>query len=301
MPGHIYAQSDRIDEAIEAFSSAAENELRWMEADVLYPNGHHGHNVHFLVHALNLDGRFQDSMTRVRHMMAFRETPRERRGNSQRVAYRQGYYGLVKTLVRFARWDLILDGTTIPLYDKPEQQAWRSWAVGLAHAAQGQLKKARAAHAELKARLPKVTATRRPLSVAEIELAATIAARDGHRTKGYKLFRRAADAEASLLYTEPPPYPRPVVEGFAITAIALGDFNVAEKAYREALTREPGSGRAYLGLAAALRAQHKTAAAEEMTAKALKAWDKADADLLRGVAGEERVQQVVVGKLRDRP
>jgi hypothetical protein len=33
------------------------------------PNGHHGHNVHFLVQGLNLDGRFNDSMTRVRHLM----------------------------------------------------------------------------------------------------------------------------------------------------------------------------------------------------------------------------------------
>jgi hypothetical protein len=24
------------------------------------------------------------------------------------------------------------DGTTLPVYDKPEQQAWRHWAIGLA-------------------------------------------------------------------------------------------------------------------------------------------------------------------------
>ena len=106
MPGHIYAQSDRIDDAIAAFATAADNELGWMNADVLYPNGHHGHNVHFLVQALNLDGRFNDSMTRVRHLMSFKETPRERAGSSQRVTYRQGYYSLIKTLVRFERWDL---------------------------------------------------------------------------------------------------------------------------------------------------------------------------------------------------
>ena len=59
MPGHIYAQSDRIDDAIAAFSAAAANELEVDDADSLYPNGHHGHNVHFLVQALNLDGRYQ--------------------------------------------------------------------------------------------------------------------------------------------------------------------------------------------------------------------------------------------------
>ena len=80
-------------------------------------------------------------------MNDFKETPRERSGSNQRVTYRQGYYGLVKTLVRFERWDLVLDGTTMPVYDRPEQQAWRLWATGLAHAALGKSTEARAAHA----------------------------------------------------------------------------------------------------------------------------------------------------------
>src|SRR5262249_55025989 len=50
MPGHIYAQSDKIQEAISAFSGAAAVELKWIESDSLYPQGHHGHNVHFLIH-----------------------------------------------------------------------------------------------------------------------------------------------------------------------------------------------------------------------------------------------------------
>src|SRR5918994_1219446 len=69
MPGHIYAQSDKIDEAIKAFSDAAANELSYLKADVLYPNGHHGHNVHFLVHSLNLEGRYNDAIGSVRHLM----------------------------------------------------------------------------------------------------------------------------------------------------------------------------------------------------------------------------------------
>jgi tetratricopeptide (TPR) repeat protein len=279
MPGHIYAQSDRIDDAIAAFAKAADNELGWMNADILYPNGHHGHNVHFLVQALNLDGRFSDSLTRVRQMLSFKETPRERAGNSQRVTFRQGYYSLIKTLVRFERWDLILDGTTIPAYDKPEQQVWRLWATGLAHAALGKMTEARAAHAELREHLKKATATVRPLTVAELELDASIQARSGDRKKAYELFRQAADMEAALIYTEPPSYPRPVVEGWATTAMALGDFGVAEQAYREALQREPGSGRAYFGIAAALRGQNKAEEAQAMDAKGRTAWDKADADL----------------------
>lgn len=279
MPGHIFAQSDRIDDAIEAFADAAANELKWLDADVLYPNGHHGHNVHFLVHSLNLDGRFRDSMERVRHMMSFKETPRERTGNSQRTPYRQGYYALVKTLVRFERWDLVLDGATLPVYDKPEQRAWRAWAVGLAHASQGRVEDARATLKLMHEHVAAAAASKRPLTIALTELDATISARAGDKMRGYALFRTAAEMEAALQYTEPPSYPRPVVEGFAATALALGDPAIAEAAYRDALGREPGSGRAYFGLAAALQALNRATDAAQANQQALKAWDKADADL----------------------
>ena len=52
MPGHIYAQSDRLEDAVHAFASAGLNELVYMAGDTLYGNGHYGHNLHFLVHVL---------------------------------------------------------------------------------------------------------------------------------------------------------------------------------------------------------------------------------------------------------
>jgi tetratricopeptide (TPR) repeat protein len=279
MPGHIYAQSDRIQEAISAFSAAAVIERKWIESDSLYPTGHHAHNVHFLIHALNLGGRYQESLTNVHELLAFRENPRERGGNGQTGPYRQGYFGLIKTVVRFEKWNEILDGKTIPIYDKPEQNAWRHWATGLAYAATGQMDQAKATLADMRKDLEAVTSAKEPISIGTQELEAVIAARGGDRKKGYELFRKAADREAAMLYTEPPAYPRPVVESFANIAFALGDYATAEKEYREALGREPGSGRAYFGLAAALEGLGNAAEAGVVRTKAAKAWASADADL----------------------
>src|SRR5438093_4533531 len=111
------------------------------------------------------------------------------------------------------------------------------------------------------------------------ELEGTIAARGGNRKKGYELFRKAADREAAMLYTEPPSYPRPVAEGWANVALATGDFATAEKAYREALGREPGSGRAFFGLAASLDGLGRTSEAQATRNRAAKAWSHADANL----------------------
>ncbi len=280
MPGHIYAQSDRVDDAVRAFSAAADNERSYLKADTLYPNGHHGHNVHFLIQALNLDGRYQESMKQVAHLMNdFKETPRERRGSNQRVTWRQGYFGLVKTLVRFERWNEILDGRTLPVYDRPEQNAWRLFATGLAYAATGKRAESQVALKEMTDILPKLDASRRPLAIAQMELEATLAAYRGDRKRSRYLFTKAKDLEAGLLYTEPPSYPRPVVEGWGAAALMLRDFGSAEKAYREALVREPGGGRAMFGLAAALKGLGRTADSEKILGEARKAWARADADL----------------------
>jgi tetratricopeptide (TPR) repeat protein len=279
MPGHIYAQSDRITEAISAFSAAKAIELKWIESDSLYSTGHHAHNVHFLIHALNLGGRYQQSMENVRHLMAFKENPRERGANQQTGPWRQGYFGLIKTVVRFEKWNEILDGKTIPVYDKPEQNAWRHWAMGLAYAAQGQMDQAKATLTEMRKDLEAATSSKEPIGIGVQELDATIAARGGDRRKGYELFRKAADREAAMLYTEPPSYPRPVVEGFANVALALSDYATAEKEYREALSREPGSGRAYFGLAASLEGLGNSGDAKSARERAARAWAAADADL----------------------
>ena len=302
MPGHIYAQSDRVDDAIEAFTVAANNELKWINADSLYPNGHHGHNVHFLIHSLNLAGRYDESLKWVQHLFTFRETPRERAGNSQRVVWRQGYFGLIKTLVRFERWNEILDGKTIPVHDKPEQQAWRLWAVGLAEAATGKYPAAKQTLAEMQKHVAAATGTGEPLKIAALELEASISARADTACKrshpdaagkpsaervacfrdylgGIGLFAQAAARESSLIYTEPPSYPRPVHEGWANVALATGDFNTAEWAYRAVLQQEPGSGRANFGRAAALDALGRRQEARELRVLATKAWAKADATL----------------------
>jgi tetratricopeptide (TPR) repeat protein len=279
MPGHIYAQSDKIQEAISAFSAAAEVELKWIASDSLYPTGHHGHNVHFLIHALNLGGQYNESMKRVQHLLSFKENPRERGGNAQTGPWRQGYFGLIKTVVRFEKWNEILDSRTIPVYDKPEQNAWRHWAMGLAASATGQADQAKSLLADMQKDLEKVTSAKEPIAIGVQELEATIAARAGDKKKAYDLFRKAADREIAMLYTEPPAYPRPVAEGFANVAFALGDFTTAEKEYRETLAREPGSGRAYFGLAASLDGLGKPMDANAARAKAAKAWATADADL----------------------
>lgn len=283
MPGHIFVQSDRVEDAVTALTAASANELMYMNADALYPPGHYGHNVHFLVHALNVLGRYEESMQQVQLLLAFKETPAERTGDSQRTVWRQGHFALIKTLVRFERWQEILGGRVLPVYDKPEQQAWNLWATGLAQSATGQRSAAKASLASMQEHIKRSTAGLEPLRIAALELEATIEARAGKRSASKRRFDEAALREASMLYTEPPAYPRPVAEGWGHVALETGDYKTADKAYLQALTIEPGSGRAYLGRARALSALGRAAQSEEMLQRARKVWhyENIDAGLQR--------------------
>jgi tetratricopeptide (TPR) repeat protein len=279
MPGHIYAQSNRIDDAVASFTAAGVNELYYLNADLLYPNGHHGHNIHFLIHSLNLAGRYADSLLQAQNLLMFKETPREKASDTARTTWRQGHFALIKTLVRFERWQEILDGRTIPMADKAEQRAWRAWAVGLAQSATGHASEARAALAALQAARSEMKAAVVPVDVAVSELQATIEARSGNVATAWQMFRAAADQDAAQIYTEPPAYPRPVTEAWGNVALEFKDFATADRAYAEALQREPGSGRAYFGRYRALAALGQRNESQKMLNYARVAWSKADTEL----------------------
>jgi tetratricopeptide (TPR) repeat protein len=278
MPGHVFIQSDRVEDAVTALTAASANELKYMNEDALYPNGHYGHNVHFLVHGLNVLGRYEESMEQVRTLLAFKEMPREFAGDNQRTVWRHGHFALVKTLVRFERWNDILSGRAFPVYDKPEQQAWTAWATGLAQSATGRADAAKASLETMQDRIAKSKGGLEPLSIAAMELEATIEARTGKRDESRTRFAEAALREASLGYTEPPAYPRPVAEGWGHVALEIREYDTADKAYSQALTIEPGSGRAYLGRARALRAMGKHSEADSMFESARRAWHYGNID-----------------------
>ena len=257
MPGHIYAQTGRWDDAVESFESAATNERGYMHADKLYGAGHHGHNVHFLATSYSFRGDYDKAEQAASELLALGENPREA-GNLDGFfsPYRQGWFAMLRTLVQGERWDKILDGKTLPFYDKPREQAWRHWAMSQAYAAQGNAGLAkvesklmdsslREYKAKVKMPIPEV------LEVARIELDGNLKIAEGKKAEGLKKLSEAADREVHLEYTEPPHYPRPVLEVLGEAAMKSGKTDQAVAAFKRALEQYPSSHRAQIGLQAA--------------------------------------------------
>jgi len=193
MPGHIWAQTGKWEEAAQSFEAAAENERGYMKADKLYSKGHHDHNAHFLITSYCFHGKYDKAMDAAHELLGIAENPREAAAiDNWYSPHRQGWFGLMKTLVHFEEWDEILDGKTPVIYDKPREQAWRHWAMGLALASKGD---ARAAGAACGA--PGTGRPDRPRGEENRQIAADDASR-GSRREGFALHRAALLSAAGI-------------------------------------------------------------------------------------------------------
>jgi tetratricopeptide (TPR) repeat protein len=254
MPGHIYSQTGKFAEAEKSFGDAAANELGYIHADALYGSGHHGHNVHYLSTAYAFDGKYDQAKEAARTLLEFKENPRElAQADGNFSAHRQGWFALMRAMVLSENWDEILDGHSLVVYDRPREQAWRHWAMGLAWASKGN-----AGKANEEARLMDETlrqyeevVKRKPpveLTVAREELSGHILAAEGKVGKGLKTLESASKAQRKLRYSEPAYYPRPVAEALGEVALRHGKRSSAEAAFRTCLEDLPGSARSVNGL-----------------------------------------------------
>ena len=80
-------------------------------------------------------------------------------------------------------------------------------------------------------------------------------------------------------FTEPPPWYYPVRQSLGAALLAAGRPAEAEAVYREDLARNRENGWSLFGLAQSLRAQGKTAEADQVQARFAVAWTRADVTL----------------------
>jgi len=273
MPGHVYAQIGMFDEAVNAFMAADAKEREYMSADPRYSKLSYVHNEILLLHVLGLAGRYRDAMSRIAGLMPAKESLADR--ETAEFVYRVGWFALMKTLVRFEKWNEILDGKTLPFYNQPSESLWYYWARGLAYAATSNATEARNSLAIMEQLMRSLERGGNTLPqqfhIAHAELAAYIDTTRNMST-GLEELNRAAASESLLPYTDPTAYPRSVLELLGRTALKARDFRTAESAYRRALENEPGSGRALWGLAKASEGLGRKQDAEKMMAEFRRVW-----------------------------
>ncbi len=295
MPGHIYVHVDRWEDAARAFEQSAEVDRAYLR-DNNETSDHaaapYSHNLHFLAMVYGYQGRFRDGMRVSKEVLEVSRRP----GEEKSRAGFEGRLAMLRTLVRFEKWDEILEGKILPDAGPYEVfKPWRQYAEALAHLGKGELIRARAdlesieaetsrLREKLKDQQDVLLAFRqrqmlRALSVVPFELKGRILAREGKADDAITTLKQAIEEEISLGYSEPTLYPNPMEEVAGRIALGLERWSDAEQFFRLALERDPGSGRALLGLMLAQDAAGKRDQARESYTRFTKAWSRADSDL----------------------
>jgi tetratricopeptide (TPR) repeat protein len=161
-------------------------------------------------------------------------------------------------------------------------------ASALAHYARGVAFAATGREAEAKQELEQVRkleasepdeAARPIVQIAFRVLEGEIAARGGGHAAAIDAFRAAATTEDAMTYIEPPLWYYPVRHSLGRSLLAAGRAAEAEQAYREDLRRFPENGWSLFGLEQSLRAQQRTADADQVRQRFEQAWRSADVQL----------------------
>lgn len=189
-------------------------------------------------------------------------------------------------LVRFGLWDELL-ALGAPQARAPGLTLGWLYGRGMALAARGQTDAAREALAQIQQLRTQLgddsraggNGLRNVLDIAEPIVAARIAATAGRSEEAIAQLEKAVAAEDRLGYNEPSDWFFPARHLLGAQLLLAGRAPQAEQVYREDLRRNPANGWSLFGLAAALRAQGRSAEAARTTAEFRTAWQHADVRL----------------------
>lgn len=305
MPGHIYSKIGMWHEAAWAMDSATRVELSYMNARLALPyeTWNYSHNRDYLCYIQEQLGRADDSIRGARDLIA---APQDPDTNPAETEWTQ--FPLMRALVKFERWDEILDGKTLRPMRDPSAEAMRTAAELLALVETGQLPEARVKNLLLESQLAALrkqdSSGGKPASADDLPALVRVAQAkfriaEGDRIGGLATLMSAAVQERNArerreYANDPPIEPWPAMRIVADVFAKGGDHRAAIEAYETALEQEANDGWCLAGLAKSWAAVGDRAKANVYAGRLLAVWSGAD-------KGLQPMQEVLALKLDARP
>lgn len=285
MPSHIYVRVGQYDDAAAAnvrASKADESYLDQCKAQGLYPAGYYPHNVHFLWYANSLRGNSREAIKAARKVADYALDLRCGAVEGPRLRYLH-----ILALAQFGKWDEVLNQES-PTDEYAFDQGMHHYARTLAFLAQKDIAAARTSHAAFKKVLTDgavaaVTSAFFPadkvVQVADHILLGKLALAQGAGDEALHHLERAVAIEDEIAYMEPPFWYYSARWSLGAAQLLTGHHSGAEATFRKDLEWLPRNGWALYGLAAALRNQGRTQAADAVWMEFQRAWKNADTQL----------------------
>lgn len=297
MPGHIYSKVGMWHEAAIAMDSATRVELRYMNDRMALPfeTWNYSHNRDYLCYIQEQLGRGEASIQGALDIINSPSDPQSP-GDTGYV----NAWPLMRALVKFERWDQILDGKTMPESKDEGVQMVQKASKVMALAAKGKGREAREQLDDFKAGVTKMMEAeiakspdkadqvRKQMEEGMPAIARVAEAQvllvEGNRLDAIRILLGAAEVErknrADGKYANDPPMDAwPVMRLVADAFARGGDHNAAIDAYEAALKQEPNDGWCLAGLAKSWVALGNRDKARPFANRLLGVWDGADADL----------------------
>lgn len=284
MPAHIYFRVGDYQGAMRANEQAIAQDDAYIHkyhVQGTYPMMYYNHNVHFLMVASSMAGRYKDALKAADQLVA------NIIAIDPYMPMLEGLLGSKMLIqVRFGDWDAIFK-TPEPGAKLPTTSALWHFARGMANVATGRLEEAAAQSQALLAAkqvIPPeatigISPASRILDIATQVLDAKIAKAKHDYESAIKLLEKAVVAEDALDYMEPPDWYLPTRESLGGVLLAKGDYAQAQKVFRADLEKYPHNGRSLFGLQTSLQAQGKHEDAKLVQAELATAWKDTDTQL----------------------
>ena len=289
MPGHNYTKLGMWHEAAISMDSATRVELRYMNERLALPfeTWNFAHNRDYLCYIEEQLGMEQASRDGARSMIAAPRNPNPTYKDGDET-FEAGLIALVRGLVKFERWDTILEKDSIPWRDSPEDQSMKAWVETLAYAGLGKPVDARARFDEFKASIPalekKDPDAKKHAKPNQDIAEGLVCAAEGNVLDATRLLGAAADAEriareAREYTNDPPDRAWPVYRLLGDVYLGHGEPHLAVEAYELALKAERNDAFSLSGLARAQAALGNKDEAQRCANALAYVWSGADAGL----------------------
>ncbi len=283
MPGHIYSGIGMWHDAAYWMDRATRVEKHYMRERMIFPfnNWNYAHNRNYLSYIQEQLGMAERALDGARQLLNAPLDPKYNKKDKGFTIFGQGLYALSRGLVKFERWDLVLDGETIPWRDNTEDKVWRAYFEGLAHIAQKDLDMAIEKLVELKKLEKDAKGGWMQHGVLLSELRGLVAIEKGDTLKGLALLEEAASAQLDDFHhrNDPPRHPRIVSNVLGEEHLKQSSFQLAAASFERTLETVKNDGFALSGLTRARFAMGDDERAREAYGRLRFVWSDSDAGL----------------------
>lgn len=153
MPGHIYTKLGMWHEGAISLDGATRVEKAYMQKQLVFPFNawNYAHNRNFLAYAQEMLGMPSLALQGARDLLNAPLDPDRNGKDTELSVHGQGIAALRRVLVRYERWDELLQADSVPWQKSPTGDLWRRYCLALAHLGKGQTDQAETLFHELRA------------------------------------------------------------------------------------------------------------------------------------------------------